>query len=117
MPKVIVAAAAEIPPGQRRTVEHGGVSIGVFNIDGTYRAVRNSCPHHGAPVCQGRLTGTALPSAPHTFVFGRQGRILSCPWHHWEFDLESSRCLTDERYSLRTYPVAVEDGQVVVDLG
>src|SRR5678815_5269027 len=106
--RYVVARTAEIPPGTRQIVELGGWSIGVFNVHGRYVAVLNVCPHEFAPVCPGRMGGTTLASAPGEWIWGREGEILACPWHGWEFDLLSGACLTDRR-RLRLYEVIVED--------
>ena len=108
-----VARTGEIPPGARRIVQLDGKSIGVFNVRGRYVAVLNVCPHELAPVCRGRLGGTTLPSAPGQWTWGREGEILACPWHGWEFDLLTGACLTD-RSRLRLYEVTVEDDQIIV---
>jgi 3-phenylpropionate/trans-cinnamate dioxygenase ferredoxin subunit len=108
-----VARIGDIPPGARRIIELEGKSIGIFNVHGRYAAVLNVCPHELAPVCLGRLGGTTLPSAPGEWVWGRQGEILACPWHGWEFDLLTGACLTDRR-RLRMYEVIVEDDQIIV---
>ena len=111
--KHMVAWTREIPPGARRIVEVEGRSIGVFNVQGRYVAVLNVCPHELAPVCLGRLGGTTLPSAPGEWMWGREGEILACPWHGWEFDLLSGTCLTDRR-RLHRYDVIVEDNQIII---
>ena len=111
--RYVVAQTGEIAPGTRKIVELEGTSIGVFNVQGRYVAVLNLCPHEFAPVCLGRLGGTTLPSAPGEWLWGREGEILACPWHGWEFDLLSGACLTDRR-RLRTYEVTVEDDQIIV---
>ena len=64
MAQHVVGKVAEIGPGQRKIVTVEGISIGVFNVGGTYYALRNRCPHQGAPLCQGSVKGTALPSSP-----------------------------------------------------
>lgn len=109
-----VATLDEIPPGSRKLVEVEGRSIGVFNVHGQFVAVLNVCPHELAPVCRGRVSGTTLPSAPGEFCWGREGEILSCPWHGWEFDLLTGRALTDEKKRLRLFPVSIEDETVFV---
>jgi 3-phenylpropionate/trans-cinnamate dioxygenase ferredoxin subunit len=111
-----VAQASEIPPGGRRIVEVGGRSIGVFNVNGTFVAVLNVCPHELAPVCLGAVRGTTLPSMPGEYRWGREGEILACPWHGWEFDLLTGRALVDPRKRLRLYPVTVRDDTVYVTL-
>jgi 3-phenylpropionate/trans-cinnamate dioxygenase ferredoxin subunit len=109
-----VASTTEIPPGDRKIVEIAGRSIGIFNVGGKYVAVLNVCPHELAPVCLGRVGGTTLPSPPGEYCWGREGEILACPWHGWEFDLLTGEALADPRKRLRTYPVEVVDGTVYV---
>ena len=107
--RYVVCAANELPPGTRRIVTVGSRSIGVFNVGGRYYALRNVCPHQGAPLCEGPLTGTALPGPPGTFRYGREGEILRCPWHGWEFDVTSGRSIFNPHaVRVRSYPVAVE---------
>lgn len=111
-----VAPASELPPGSRRIVTLENRSVGLFNVHGEFIAVLNVCPHELAPVCLGRWSGTTTPSLPGQFNWGREGEILRCPWHGWEFDLLTGNCLTDRR-RLRRFPTSVEDGMVYVDLG
>ena len=112
--EVAVAKAGEIPPGSRRLVEVAGRSIGVFNVHGTFVAVLNVCPHELAPVCLGQVRGTTLVSEPGEYRWGREGEILACPWHGWEFDLLTGKALVDRRKRLRLYPVTVRDDTVYV---
>jgi nitrite reductase/ring-hydroxylating ferredoxin subunit len=108
--------AAEIPPGRRQLFEVAGRQIGVFNVDGRFHALRNVCPHGGGPLCEGRLTGTTLTVEDRSYRYGREGRILRCAWHGWEFELETGQALADPRVRARTYPITVEDGQLVVEI-
>jgi nitrite reductase/ring-hydroxylating ferredoxin subunit len=110
-----VARMGELAPGDRKIVELGGRSIGIFNVDGRIIAVRNVCPHEGAPVCLGRVGGTTLPAPPGTLHWGREGEILACPLHGWEFDLLTGKALADRR-RLRLYAVSVEDDTIFVTL-
>jgi 3-phenylpropionate/trans-cinnamate dioxygenase ferredoxin subunit len=103
----------ELPPGSQKIVEIDGRSIGLFNVKGHYRAVLNVCPHELAPVCRGYVRGTTLPSPPGEFRWGREGEILACPWHQWEFDLLTGACLVDKRH-LHLFPVEIEDEMIYV---
>lgn len=111
-----VARASEIGPGEFRLVEVKRRSIGLFNVNGRFVAALNVCPHELAPVCRGRVGGTTLPSPPGEYRWGREGEILACPWHGWEFDLLTGEALADPRIRLRLYPVRVEDDTVYVTL-
>src|ERR687885_2638730 len=129
MARHIVGKVSEVPPGQRKIVEVAGLSIGVFNVKGQFYALKNVCPHQGAPLCLGSLKGTALPSAPGEYVWAREGEILRCPWHGWEFDVTTGRSIFNphrtrvktyevtvepEDESVETYAVSVEDGLIVL---
>jgi len=130
--KHVVCRLSELPPGQRRIVTIEGRSIGVLNIAGTLRALRNSCPHQNAPLCLGLVRGTTSASKPYEVIYGREDEIIKCPWHGWEFEIATGRSVfnphkvlvrtyevtverpEDEDPSVETYPVTVEDGLVVV---
>ena len=114
--KHAVAAISELPPGARMIANIGGRSVGIFNINGQVKAVLNICPHELAPLCRGRVDGTTLPSPPGQYHWGREGEILFCPWHGWEFDLVSGGCLTDKRKRLHFFPVTIEAGKVFVSV-
>src|SRR6185436_17392488 len=109
MGKHVVGRASEIPPGGRRIVEAEGRSIGVFNVNGVYYALRNSCPHQQAPLCRSTITGTTLPSKPGEYLWAREGEILRCPWHGWKFDITNGRSIFNpHRMRVKTYEVTVE---------
>jgi 3-phenylpropionate/trans-cinnamate dioxygenase ferredoxin subunit len=111
----VVFAEGELEDGQTRLVEIGGRSIGVMLAGGRYYALRNVCPHHGAPLCRGTVSGTMLPSDVYTYVYDPDAHILRCPWHGYEFRLESGQSIHDpKRMRVRAYDVAVEAGEVVL---
>lgn len=111
-----VATMLELPPGSHKVVKIGTRQIGVFNINGAYKAVLNICPHELAPVCSGAVRGTLLPSKPGQFNWGHCGEILACPWHGWEFSLLDGKSLHDERCHLKTFTVVAEDGVLFVEV-
>jgi nitrite reductase/ring-hydroxylating ferredoxin subunit len=119
--RVEVGPAAEFPPGTRRIIVpfRGRAGIGVFNVNGTYHALRNLCPHKSGPLCTGRVSGRVVADAPPTvddanLDLVREGEIIRCPWHLWEFEIATGRCLVDPHVRVKTYPVVVEDGLIVV---
>src|SRR5581483_7395422 len=109
MAKYVVATVDEIPPGQRKIVDVGGHSVGVFNLGGEYFALLNRCPHQGGPLCQGRTWGAIQSRRPGEYEFSREGEILSCAWHGWEFDIRTGQSWCDpRRRRVRAYEVSVE---------
>jgi nitrite reductase/ring-hydroxylating ferredoxin subunit len=106
-----VARVSELGPGTRKVIDVGGRSIGVFNVNGAYYALRNRCPHQGGPLCLGSIGGTAAASAPGEYRWERDGEILRCPWHGWEFEIATGRSVFDpERTRVRSYDVSVSKG-------
>jgi nitrite reductase/ring-hydroxylating ferredoxin subunit len=104
-----VARTDEIPPGGRKIVEVERRSIGIFNVRGSYYALRNSCPHQGGPLCLGHVTGLLTATRPGEYRWERDGEILVCPWHAWEFDITTGRSiLAPNKERVRSYPVSVE---------
>jgi nitrite reductase/ring-hydroxylating ferredoxin subunit len=112
--KLFVCAEDEVPPGKRVVRDLDGLSVGVFNVGGRLYALHNHCPHRGGPLCRGPVTGTALETSDFRYDYGRDGEIIRCAWHGWEFEIATGRSLVDPRIRARTYPVAVEDGGVYV---
>ena len=111
-----VARVDEIPPGGRKIVEVAGRSIGVFNLDGEFFALRNRCPHQGGPLCEGQRLGAISASAPAVYEHSRPGEMVRCPWHAWEFDIRTGQSWFDpERTRVKAYDVAVRAGEDLID--
>lgn len=108
-----IGSAEEFERDRFRIVEVAGRSIGVVHTEKGWFAIRNRCPHQGAPLCRGQVTGTMLPAGPDEFRPGMEGGVVRCPWHGWEFDLETGRSLFGvSRDRTAVYPVEIRDGQV-----
>jgi nitrite reductase/ring-hydroxylating ferredoxin subunit len=109
--KYVVAAADEIPPGGRKIVTLAGRSIGVFNVDGDYFALRNRCPHQGGALCTGTLWGSLRATVPGVFDYDASREILTCPWHGWEFHVRTGQSWCEpRRLRVRRFDVTVEPG-------
>lgn len=104
-----ICRVSDLPPGERRIVEIAGKSIGIFNVSGKFHALRNICPHQFAPLCEGKITGYAPPSAVGEYAWSSPGAILRCPWHGWEFDIATGRSVFNpHRVRTQSIPVTVE---------
>jgi nitrite reductase (NADH) small subunit len=112
--RVVALPLAELPPGTSTTVKAFDTAVAIFNVEGQLFAVSNHCPHHGGPLCHGRTSGTALPSRPYEHRYGRQGQVSTCPWHGWEFDIESGQAMFDPSVRVKTHEAHVEDGEIVL---
>ena len=132
--KHVVCAARDLPPGARKIIQIGKKSVGVFNVHGEYFALLNLCPHQFAPLCEGRVGGYCPPSPVGELRLEREGEIIRCPWHAWEFDIKTGRSIfnphrvrtasypahvetvaaVENEPGVETFPTALEEGQVVV---
>lgn len=113
----VVCRLDELEVGRPRIESIGGRLIGVIRTEDGIFAIRNVCPHQGAELCRGTLGSTMLPSEPQEYRIGLQGHVMRCPWHGWEFDITTGRSIFDpDNVRVRTYPVVVDDGAVIVQL-
>ena len=103
MPEIEVAPLADLPPGSMKMIAVGTLEIGVYNCDGALHAIEDRCTHDDGPLCLGS--------------FDAEGCTVACPRHGASFDLASGRALSLPAYlPVRTFPVRVEDGVVVVEV-
>lgn len=112
--------ADELAEGERRIVSVDGTEIGVFRIEGEFRAYTNWCPHQSGPVCEGPIGGTAVASYDRDrlqteVAWDREDRVLTCPWHSWEFDVATGECLSRPDRRLRAYDVVVDEGALFLE--
>jgi 3-phenylpropionate/trans-cinnamate dioxygenase ferredoxin subunit len=96
---VKAARAEELPSGSRRVVDVDGVAVAVFNLDGDYFAIEDTCPHDGGELASGEL----------------QGEEIVCPRHGARFNLRTGAVTAPPAYSaVASLPVRVTDGWVEV---
>ena len=95
---VRVAAVDEVPPGSGKVVQAGGRLLALFNVDGEFYALDNTCLHRGGPVGEGDL----------------EGAVVTCPWHGFQYDVTTGRNVFDPEVGLEAFAVRVTDGDVEV---
>jgi nitrite reductase/ring-hydroxylating ferredoxin subunit len=111
----VVCPRAELTPGSMRALEIGRRSIAVVCVaEGEYRALSDLCPHEGARLSCGRLERIWVSGDDHQHLQGER-LVVVCPWHNFEFDVESGRSVCEpHRLGLPTYSAGLEGDQVVV---
>lgn len=92
----------ELADGAVRRVMVGARPLALVRCgDGVY-ALLDSCPHFGGPLSEGTVSV--------------KRRELICPWHRFRFQLDSGASATNPELLAQTFPVTIEDGQVLVSL-
>jgi len=112
--RYVVGRTDEIAAGTRKLIAIPGVGeVGVFNNNGEFFAVKNVCPHQGGPMCRGLITGTTRPrfepGKRPEMEWIRDGEILRCPWHGWEFDIRTGKAIFSSRTRVSVYDVFVDE--------
>ena len=108
----VVATVDEIAPGTHKLVTVKGREIGIFNVKGDFYALFNRCPHAGGSLCAGRVGGLVVSDEPGKYEILREGEILRCPWHGWEYDIRTGQSWCDpKKVSTRQFKVSVEPGE------
>ena len=87
-----VAQLDDLAPGRSKKVTVNGRAIALFNVDGRFYAIHNSCPHEGGPLADGRL----------------KGYVVACPWHDLAFDIRNGQGTDGGGYCVGSYEVRVE---------
>lgn len=95
---VRVASTAEVKPGQALVVEVNGKTLALFNVDGAFHAIDNTCVHRGGPLGEGDV----------------HGKVVACPWHGWQFDVTTGECVKNPSAKVEVYQVKVEGEDVTV---
>ena len=92
----------DIPPRGARCVNTPQGRIGVFRTaDDRIFAIEDHCPHRGGPLSQGIVHGAAV----------------TCPLHNWVISLETGRAIGADEGAVKTIPIKVEAGRIVLGLG
>ncbi|HET8628933.1 MAG TPA: bifunctional 3-phenylpropionate/cinnamic acid dioxygenase ferredoxin subunit [Thermomicrobiales bacterium] len=96
---VKVARVDEIAPETALRVEVGDEPIAVFNLDGEFYAICDTCSHEEASLSDGDIFGD----------------VVECPLHGSQFDIRTGKALTlPAVLPVATYDVQVEDGDIFV---
>jgi 3-phenylpropionate/trans-cinnamate dioxygenase ferredoxin subunit len=112
-----VCRTGDLRPGEVRAAQVDGISIAVARKrDGSFRALRDRCPHQGGSLSEGRCQAYLHGPDVGSYVMSEERDVVRCPWHHFEFDLDTGLSVADPgRYRVRSYPTRVDGDQVIVD--
>lgn len=97
---VKVAQVGDLAPGEGKVVLVNGDSIALFNVDGTFYAIHNTCLHRGGPLGEGEMEGT----------------VVTCPWHGWQYEVTNGSNLRNPEVRVAAFNVKIEGSDVLVEL-
>ena len=98
---VKVAKSDEIAPGQGKMIEVGGKKIALFNVEGSFYAIDDTCTHRGGPLSEGSL----------------DGKEVTCPWHGAIYDVITGEVLSPPApKGVARYNARVEGTDIAVEV-
>ena len=95
---VKVCKTAEVPPGTGKTLDVNGKPVALFNVDDNFYALDNTCLHRGGPLGEGEL----------------DGKVVTCPWHGWRYDVTSGTHEMNPSIIVEKYEVKIEGDDVLM---
>src|SRR5438094_10279240 len=96
-----VASIRDVASGQGIAVEAEGQRIAIFNVNGEFHAIGDTCTHRGGPLSQGKV----------------EGSTVTCPWHGATFDIRTGNVLSPPAPAgVSSFKVLVEDGQIKLEI-
>jgi nitrite reductase/ring-hydroxylating ferredoxin subunit len=96
-----VATVQEIPAGQAKKVKVSDKDVALFNVNGTFFAIDDTCPHRGGPLSEGELNGSEVV----------------CPWHGARFNIATGAHLSPPApRDVTAYKVQVVGSDVQIDV-
>jgi len=95
-----VAKTTDLSPGEGIVVEANGCEVALFNVAGHFYALNNACRHMQGPLGEGYL----------------EEKIVTCPWHGWQYDVTSGENTLDPNIKVECYPVKVEGEDILVGI-
>ncbi|MBI4165919.1 MAG: Rieske 2Fe-2S domain-containing protein [Acidobacteria bacterium] len=95
---VAVAKVSNLAVGTGKVVEVNGKAVALFNVNGTFYAIDNTCRHRGGPLGEGTL----------------EGNVVTCPWHMWDYDVTTGELTANRDVKVTSYSVKVEGDEVKV---
>ena len=95
-----IADKADLNPGEAKVIEVQGKTLALFNVDGTFYALDNTCLHRGGPLGEGEL----------------EGSVVTCPWHGWRWDVTSGANTNNPAVKVACFPVKVEGTGVFIEI-
>jgi 3-phenylpropionate/trans-cinnamate dioxygenase ferredoxin subunit len=100
---VSIAAVDDIPPGHAARIEIDGVPVAIFNVNGEFHAVDDTCTHAEASLSEGELDVDFC--------------TVECPLHGSAFDLRSGEpTALPAVLPVRVHHVQVDNGVIRVAL-
>ena len=98
--RIALCRTDAVAPGAALKVETGGLSVAVFNVDGTFYVLDDLCSHGPGSLSEGFIDGD----------------VIECNFHNGQFNIRTGEVVAPPcMIPMKPYKVAVEGGQVFIE--
>ena len=99
--KIELCSIDEVAPGAALKVEHGDLTLAVFNVDGKFYVTDDACTHGPGSLSEGYI----------------EGDVVECNFHNGQFNIKTGEVVAPPcMIPIKTYRTVVEDGKVFIVL-
>lgn len=101
MPEVKIAKIGEVKDGHGKVIHISGKILALFNVNGEFFVIDNTCLHKGGPLGEGELDGS----------------VVTCPLHGWRYDVTTGRCtFPATNLEVISYKVNIKDEDIFIEV-
>jgi len=97
---VKIATVDKVAAGSCRVVQVDGKEVALFNVNGKYYALENTCPHQGGPLGDGAL----------------EDKTVTCPLHGWQFDVTTGENIGGAEINAKKYNTKIDGNDICIEV-
>src|SRR5215469_7697160 len=98
--RIDLCSTSDVTPGNALRVEAGDLTLAVFNVDGAFFVTDDACTHGPGSLSEGYIDGD----------------VVECNFHNGQFNIKTGEVVSPPcMIPVKTYPVVVDDGRVMID--
>lgn len=116
--KQVVCRSSELGAGQQLRTQLGPIPVVVIRSwKGTLHALAAKCLHQGGPLDEGKIYehhATTKDAGEYVLDPGRE--VLKCPWHGYEYDIQTGCTVFDSSRAIQTFDAYEEGDDIVVQM-
>lgn len=95
-----ICMSSDVRDDESREILIEGLVIAIFRNAGNLFAMDGMCMHQGGPIARGKV----------------EGGCVTCPWHGWQYELNSGNNAATGKPMLSTYPIRDNEGWIEIEI-
>jgi nitrite reductase/ring-hydroxylating ferredoxin subunit len=116
--KQVVCRKSELGAGELVRTQLGPIPVVVLRSQsGSLHALSAKCLHQGGPLELGKVyQHHASTKNAGEYVLDPGREVLKCPWHGYEYDIQSGCTVFDSSRAIQTFDVYEEGDEIIVQM-